>query len=124
MLLRLAAYSRTACLAASIAAPILAIAPVPAVEAILIATLLVITGAASYWPTNLVAMGLGVSGAAGCLNSVLVWWETRRTPEQRAAARRPPATKNRGPREDDDGSGSLVGLTIGAIAAAIIGALP
>lgn len=123
VLLRVAYSSRAAFFAASLAAPIIAVAPVVAVEALIFTALLVVTGAASYWPTNLVAMSAGAAGFAGCFNSVMVFFEKRsirRRETKLAATKRKP----RRSKVDDDGSGDLVALTIGAIAAAIIGALP
>ena len=119
-LLRLAASSRMAAFAAAIAAPLIVVGPPPAVEALLLSALLTVVGAASYWPTNLVVMGLGAYGFIGCANGLLVWWESR----TRVRARRKKKRVKRRTRSDDDGSGDLVALTIGALTAAILGALP
>ena len=112
-------------MAAGVAAPIIALAPVVAVECLLLTAILVITGASSYWPTNLFTVGAGAVAGIGCINGVMLWLQARsgRRPEDppRRKRRKP---KSRGKRVDDDESGSLVALTAGAIAAAIIGALP
>jgi hypothetical protein len=65
VLLRIAAFSRGAAFAAAMAAPLIVIAPVVAVESLLLTVLLLVTGAASYWPTNLLAMATGSVGLLG-----------------------------------------------------------
>ena len=125
VLLRIAASSRAAALVALVASPFVVIAPVVAVEALLFTLILVITGAASYWPANLVAMGMGAIGAGGCVNGLLVWWSERYgRPPKRRKLPDDPLQNTRGKRTDNDDSGNLVALTIGAITAAILGALP
>lgn len=127
-LLRMAAYSQTACLAAIFVAPLIVFAPVVAVESLLFTAILVFTGAASYWPCNLFAVGAGAAGFIGCFNGLMLRFEARS--RQRAEAAAPNAKKkkkrrrSRGHRSDDDESGSLVALTAGALVAAIVGALP
>ena len=63
---------------------------------------------------------MGAVGFGGCINGLLVWQAAR------SSARAPPKRrrKKKQRRADEDDSGNLVALTIGALAAAIIGALP
>ena len=123
-LVRIAYHSQTAAIIASVIAPILVLAPVVAVEAVLLAGLMMVTGIASYWPANLLAMGMGSVGLAGCVNGVAMWWERRRSGRQTRKLPKEPLRDARGERKDDDDSGNLVAFTIGALAAAILGALP
>ena len=127
VLIRLAAISPIAAVASMLGLFAMILAPVVAVEAMLLAGLLVICGAANYWPVNIVTAALGAAGAAGCLYGNVVWWETRRA----AAARRRAAKQGRHIRQGErivetpeDDSAGLVALVVGAISAAIIGALP
>jgi hypothetical protein len=148
LLVRVAYQSQTAAICAATAGIVVATSPVIAVEAMLLAALLVVFGAAKYWPTNFLAMILGVAGAAGALNDAIMRWErmsARRAAKraQRSQKRRPPlffirrrrerrtlereAERNDARvelRDDDDGSAGLVALLFGAIAAGIFGALP
>jgi hypothetical protein len=133
VLLRVAATSQVAAIGASIMMLIVAITPVLAVWAMLLTAFMMFIGAASYWPTNLVAMCLGTVGVGGALNGMIVSWERM---VQRRRATRAPATGGRKQkrdrartrdseeREDDDGSAGLVALLVGALTAAIVGALP
>ena len=123
LLLRLAAYSQSTALLSVLVAPSIIVAPVVAIESLLLTVLLVVLGAASYWPTNLLVMGTGALGFAGVVSGVMTWWEERKERKERSGRKKPtkPPKKKR---TDDDESGNLVALTIGAITAAIIGALP
>ena len=94
------------------------VAPVIAIEAMLLALLLVVTGASNYWPTNLVAALLGTGGAASALHGILVRWQTPRGVGGDGAVPAEP------PERIEDGSGGLVALVVTALAAAIVGALP
>lgn len=136
-LLRVAASSQTAAISAFFAMAIVIVTPVLAVEAMLLAMLMVVIGAASYWPANLMVAALGAVGVGGALNGLLQSWERlqRRRDAKRAAAERrrptaaprPPTRREARPpaeRLDDDGSASLVALLVGALTAAIVGALP
>ena len=122
-LVRIAYHSQTAAFIATVVAPILILAPVVAVEAVLLSGLMMVTGIASYWPANLLAMGMGSVGLAGCVNGVAMWWEKRRSAKPRKLPR-DPLRDARGERKDDDDSGNLVAFTIGALTAAILGSLP
>ena len=137
-LLRVAASSQTAAVSAFLAMILVAITPVIAVEAILLAALLCVTGLASYWPTNLLAMSLGAVGVGGAVNGLMVSWgryrqsrNSKRSDGKRgdkrgdvASARQRRAKEELGEQMDDDGSAGLVALTVGALTAAIVGALP
>ena len=57
------------------------------------------------------------------LMPLLVWFE-KRSIRKREEVLPPKRKKRRSARKDNDESGDLVALTIGAITAAIIGALP
>jgi hypothetical protein len=135
VLLRVAATSQGAAIGASLMMLIVAITPVLAVWAMLLTAFMMFIGAASYWPTNLVAMCLGAVSVGGALNGMIVSWE--RMAQRRRSARgerRPSASRDRKARdrlpveererEDDDGSAGLVALLVGALTAAIVGALP
>jgi len=138
-LLRVAASSQAAAISASLAMAVVVVTPVLAVEAMLLAMLLVVVGAANYWPANLMVACLGAVGVGGALNGLIVSWEKlqqRRASRRDAAVRRRPTVaygtpvresdgaRSDGERMDDDGSGSLVALLVGALTAAIVGALP
>lgn len=141
VLLRIAASSQTAAIGAVLMMAVVIVTPVLAVWAMLLTAFMMFIGAASYWPTNLLAMCLGTVGVGGALNGVIISYEKymqRRAPDratngkqQRVAAspasrrsRRDEPVDGRKPREDDDGSGGLVALLLGALTAAIVGALP
>ena len=140
-LLRLAYSSRPAAILAAVLMGLVVITPVVAVEAVLLTLLLIFLGAANYWPSNLMVMGLGTFGFAGVVNGLIMFWEKRRAPKPPTArprastpeeavseafrdTSRPPPRPPRADRDDDDGSGGLVALLIGALTAAIVGALP
>ena len=111
-----------------------------ATQAVLIASLLWITGAATYWPINLLALLIGMGGAVGCLHGGLTWLDERM--EARRAARfRPPTPRSSAERRvardpdqggyvrradpvPEDGSASTLALLLGFTVAAIVGALP
>lgn len=130
LLVRVAASSPVAALAAAFALVLLIISPVVAIEALLLAGLLMLTGAASYWPANIVAVGLGGAGIAGVVHGVIVRWEelsAARRPARKRGQRRaasPPAGGSPPSEAVDDGSGSLVALLVSALTAAVFGALP
>ena len=60
-LVRLAYSSRVAAAFAAVLMTLVVISPVVAIEAMLLAWLLIVVGASSYWPTNLVTMGPGAA---------------------------------------------------------------
>jgi hypothetical protein len=131
VLLRVAAASAGWALVAAVLMAVTVVAPVIAVEAVLLALAFVATGLANYWPINLVVFAFGSAGLAGCLQGVLVWWEARRAA---AARRRGEKAPRRNRREEEaarpsrstpeDGSAGLVALLIGTLTASIVGALP
>lgn len=136
-LLRLAATSQTAALGATVMMFVVAITPVIAVWAMLLTAFMMFIGAASYWPTNLLAMCLGAMSVGGALNGMIVKYEMfmqRRASKRERDDQRPGAnSKQKSPdsgradpalRDDEDGSAGLVALLVGALTAAIVGALP
>ena len=100
--------------------------PVAAVEALLLATILVLCGAAKYWPINFLAFALGSIGLGGFLSACLQWADaTSRAPPRRAGQKRaPPRRRPLPPRESTDNQGALIVLVIGSLFASLIGALP
>ena len=142
VLIRLAAASPTMALFAAILLWMTILAPVMAVEALLLTLLLCVCGASNYWPANLFVFAIGCGGFAGYVQGVLIWWETRvREAKSRRAsgiasgsaggsARRRDARRKAREAEyqevetPEDGSAGLVALLVGTLTASIIGALP
>lgn len=146
-LLRLAYSSFPLFLTALVGFGVLIISPVIAVEAILLAVLLCSVGIASYWPANLAVFALGTAGTGGCVHGCITFLGDRQRRNRRAAGsgggrRRTSSSRQRrslltdgddagsAARRDEvadvpeDGSGGLVALTLTALTAAIVGALP
>lgn len=102
------------------------LAPVGAIEAILATAVLVLCGAAKYWPINFLAGALGAGALVGIMNAMLVWLGDRQ-------ARRPRKRRSRR-KEQEGGAGlngeatdsplALITLVFGALLASVIGALP
>lgn len=124
-LLRIAATSQLAAVGAALGLATVIVAPVAAVESLLVAAVLCFCGIANYWPMNFFAHVAGVGGLGGCVYGVCVWWDKLQSPGRRRRQRAQKRAKRQV--EDtipDDGSGGLVALTVGALTAAVIGALP
>ena len=129
MLLRYAYNSPGAAVLAVFLAFVLVISPVVAVEALLLSGLLCLIGVASYWPSNIFVYAISTAGVAGCVNGCIMWWEKRqqraRSRQRQRGQRKPKGEKPStvGTIPEDDSAG-LVALALGAVTAAIVGALP
>lgn len=138
-LTRLAAASPSMAVLAAALLWLTILAPVMAVEALLLTLLLCVCGAASYWPANLFVFAIGAGGFGGYVQGALIWWETRvreakirqaskasggRKMRRRDARRKAQETTSQEVETPEDGSAGLVALLAGTLTAAIVGALP
>lgn len=112
----------------AIAAAVLYFMPVAAVESMMAASILVLCGAAKYWPINFFVLVLGAIGVGGLMNACLQWSEfiepalARR---KRKTTRQSRVTKSRAIRpRNPDNEAALIVLVIGSLFASLIGALP
>ena len=131
LLLRFAYQSALSAAMAIVLGFVTVVSPVAAIEAVLLAGLLCLLGTASYWPANIFVFALAIGGGAGCANGCLMWWERRRDAALHGGRRRRRNRKARVQRQPsfdasvpEDDSAGLLALTIGAITASIVGALP
>ena len=124
VLLRYAYSSPWAAVLAILLGFVVIISPVMAIEAILLAGVCCLLGVSAYWPSNFFVFLVGSAGIAGCLHGCLVWWGTRMENRHKRDDGRTLKTSRPVGSVPEDESGGLVALVAGALAAAIIGALP